>query len=114
MGVRFQDAWVAQLQSCTQSPADAAVIQLSMALFGTARANRLFFTTMEQLAKSFVGASPVDAIDWTPDTPCPCAKRNTKTSGAINWAALLAFLEQLLPIILPLFYPRPYPPPVDP
>jgi hypothetical protein len=54
---------------------------------------------VEQAVRAKIGIDPDCDYDWS---SLPAAKPGAAT---IDWAAILAFIEQLLPIILPLLTP---------
>lgn len=45
---------------------------------------------LELHVRTFLGVAPTATVDWS------------SLPGTINWAGLLAFIEQLLPLLLPL------------
>jgi hypothetical protein len=59
-----------------------------------------FMVGLEQATLAHLGLCPQTGFDW--NLPVAVAKIDGAQLTAINWAAILAFLEALLPIILPL------------
>jgi hypothetical protein len=53
---------------------------------------------LEQTVRAKLGIDPACSVDWTAMT-APGKK------GTVDWAALLQFIEQVLPLILPLIEP---------
>jgi hypothetical protein len=64
---------------------------------------------LEQAVTVKLGLAPGSVIDWTPQNgrilPNTTVVRHlindTEMETAIDWAAILAFIEQLLPLIMP-------------
>jgi hypothetical protein len=100
--MRFSTAYVGELKACsTPNNNHTAVMQIDATSEAALPCKAQFWTSLENAALGYLGLSPGTAVDWSPTTPC-AAKKGVKANGTIDWAGLLAFLEQLLPILLPL------------
>lgn len=56
---------------------------------------------VEQLVRANLNIDPTYPVDWADVS----AGKMSTVKGAVNWAAILAFLEAVIPLIWPLIAP---------
>jgi hypothetical protein len=100
--IRFSDALARSLAALPNlTPNQTQVSQMLRTSHSALPHKALVLASLEQVSRAAMGIDPAAPIDWS--GPCPCSnKAMLSAAGTIDWAALLAFLEQILAVVLPL------------